>query len=221
MISRIQWAVDLCHAAGWPASTPNLQALVAVCVGEGSRAQDNPADDELAEPGAGLYNPVGVRNYPSLAEGVQAVITTLSADAYGYPAVRNAFASGASAGDDVTAWALSEWGTWVSAAAALATLADVIATWPAAGLIDINDPSPSSPPQPTPEDIAMTGWTSPDGTTHVVAASSDTPAHLLHFACPSGGTWAVTDITDLLHNADPNAGVGSFAAGEGFYTIAG
>jgi hypothetical protein len=51
---------------------------------EGTTASWNPLATTQDMPGATLFNSVGVKNYPSLASGVQATILTLQGTSHGY-----------------------------------------------------------------------------------------------------------------------------------------
>lgn len=136
------------------------QALVAVMRGEDSHAQWNPMDTE--EPGSGdwNYNPQGVKDYPTFAEGVVETRATL-ADGY-YPQIDALLSDPATTAAQIVScpeWAT--WGTFASGAQGLRTLWDVQATWPDEGdvLVAGSDPEPPTPaptPAPTPPPSATT-----------------------------------------------------------------
>lgn len=203
--TEVEWATALLGALGVPVSEGALQALVAVAVEEGTRASDNPDDTTQPEPGATAYNTVGVRNYPSWAEGIAATAATLrNGD---YPAILAALAAGDPAAT-VTAWAQSPWGTWSGdPAAARSTLAQVQANWGAYASRPVPGPGPTIPPPITQEDPMPQAVYDP-ATGRVIVVARSPQNHLLTFTPdpqdPSG--WSVTDVTDALLNAYPNAG---------------
>jgi hypothetical protein len=72
-----QWAALLLDRLNAPRCANNLIVVVAWAAQEGSSAGWNPLDTTQAMPGATLYNSVGVRNYVSLQQGLDATILTL------------------------------------------------------------------------------------------------------------------------------------------------
>lgn len=114
VLTREQYARELCAQEGWPVTDQNLLAIVTWQIAEGSTAQWNPLDTtEPGEPGETPYNTfdgdLHVWNYPSLAEGLNAVHRVLGLDYYSQ--IR-AFASrGDSAVRLCAAIASSAWGT--------------------------------------------------------------------------------------------------------------
>lgn len=100
------WCAGPAHVKG---NTAVLQALVAWAWAEDSEAQWNPWD--TTEPGYGgwKYNSVGVRNYPSEADGLQAWWRTLT-NGY-YPEVLAELKAGTSAVAIASAIGRSPWGT--------------------------------------------------------------------------------------------------------------
>ena len=73
-----QWAALLLDRLSAPRCANNLIAVVAWADQEGSTASWNPLDTTYDEPGATLYNSVGVRNYVSLQQGLDATVATLA-----------------------------------------------------------------------------------------------------------------------------------------------
>lgn len=146
MTTRAQFAGMVLKALGIAVSPGAVQALVAVMAQENSRAWANPTDTTLGATGAASYNAVGVRNYRSLAQGVDATAATLRFGAYAQ--VCTALASGDAQGA-VAAWAASPWGTFGDETQARTVLADIRARWPAAGSVPI-----ALPPDPTPAPAA-------------------------------------------------------------------
>lgn len=99
----------MCDGLGISATQNCLDALVSVCVAEGSEADYNPFDTTLETAGATDYNDVGVKNYPSLQEGIDAAVSTLSLPAYA--GIVDAMKVNAPASVIAQAWATSPWGT--------------------------------------------------------------------------------------------------------------
>lgn len=174
-MNRQQYAAAVLQHGGWPETSENLQALVAVMVGEGSRAHYNPLDTTQPAPGATYYTVTGVRDYPDLSTAVEAVVSTLTNGDYG-PVVA-ALASGTSAGAVVRALATSPWGTWTSPAVATAVLAQVRSSWPAAGDVELPGTTAAVSPSPPP----------PEGDSMIAA---DPTSKGLWVARPDGAVYA-------------------------------
>ena len=80
------WARLFLHTLHAPACTRNLVVMVAWQAAENTQARWNPLATTLPMPGSTEFNSVGVQNYTSLSQGVQATILTLKqgASSYGY-----------------------------------------------------------------------------------------------------------------------------------------
>jgi hypothetical protein len=95
------WARLFLSGLGAPDCGDNLLVVVAWEAQEGTSAAFNPLATTHAMPGATDFNSVGVKNYVSLAQGVQATVETLAggSSSYGYAAVIDALrgCAGASA----------------------------------------------------------------------------------------------------------------------------
>src|SRR5207302_3962481 len=72
-----QWAALLLDRLHAPRCANNMIAVVAWEQQEGSRAGWNPLDTTYDLAGASAYNGVGVRNYPTVADGLDATVLTL------------------------------------------------------------------------------------------------------------------------------------------------
>lgn len=153
MTTRRDYAEAVLVAGGWPVRLEAELALVAVMLGEDSHAECNPLDTEEPASGSWRYNSAGVRNYTSMAQGVGAVVATLTNG--DYPGVIAALADpSAKAEAIVDAWAASPWGTWSAPGPARADLSTVVASWPAYGNVQITCPAP--PPAPIGDDMVAT-----------------------------------------------------------------
>ncbi len=88
-VSFGRWAELLLSRLGAPICGDNLIAVVAWESAEGTAAAYNPLATTHDFPGATDFNAVGVKNYPSLGDGIQATIDTLvlGSPTYGYGAV--------------------------------------------------------------------------------------------------------------------------------------
>ena len=106
-----QWARLFLREIGAPACRSNLVALVTWQAAEGTSAAWNPLATTLAMPGSTAFNSVGVQNYVSLAQGLDAIHRTLlgGASTYGYGAVLDALAGCADARTTAAAINASAW----------------------------------------------------------------------------------------------------------------
>lgn len=75
--SRHLWTRDLLALLACPGSYYNALSIVAQCQAEGGSAMFNPLNTTLAMTGATNYNSVGVKNYTSYAQGLDATARTL------------------------------------------------------------------------------------------------------------------------------------------------
>ena len=96
-------------------SKRNLWALVSWMQAEGGSARFNPLNTTLKKPGATDYNSVGVKNYKSFSQGVEATVETLNygadRDLYGYKPIRRRLRRNAWAYWTLRAVEKSIWGT--------------------------------------------------------------------------------------------------------------
>jgi hypothetical protein len=80
MSTRLEWATAILKGIGIDVYLDGQVAMGAMIVGEGSRAANNPEDTIQPEPGATPYNTfdttLHVWNYPSMEEGIQAIVAT-------------------------------------------------------------------------------------------------------------------------------------------------
>ncbi len=106
---RAQWATDVLNKLGMPVTSENLEAMAAWAQAEGTSAGFNPIATTQSMPGATNFNSVGVKNYASYADGVQATVTTLTNGHY--PNILAALQAGNSAIAVGQAVANSPWGT--------------------------------------------------------------------------------------------------------------
>jgi len=106
---RAQWATDVLNRLGLPVTSENLKALAAWAQAEGTNAGYNPLATTQSMPGATNFNSVGVKNYLSYADGVQATVTTLTNGHYAN--ILAALQAGNSATAVGQAVANSPWGT--------------------------------------------------------------------------------------------------------------
>lgn len=88
-VSFGRWAELLLSRLGAPICQDNLIAVVAWESAEGTAAAYNPLATTHDFPGATDFNTVGVKNYPSLGDGIKATIDTLvlGSPTYGYGGV--------------------------------------------------------------------------------------------------------------------------------------
>lgn len=81
--SRASWARAELRTLGFPRTPANVTSLVAWQNREGGGGAFNPLNTTQPEPGATVFNSVGVRNYPDVAEGVAATAVTMRNGNYG------------------------------------------------------------------------------------------------------------------------------------------
>ncbi len=110
-VSFGRWAELLLSRLGAPICGDNLIAVVAWESAEGTAAAYNPLATTHDYPGATDFNAVGVKNYPSLGDGIQATIDTLTlgSPTYGYGPVLASLAACAPAESTAAAINASAW----------------------------------------------------------------------------------------------------------------
>jgi len=115
MTTREQFARLLLAKIGAKPTQRNLWATVSWIQAEGGTAKFNPLNTTLSMPGSTLYNSVGVRNYKTLEQGVEATAHTLNYGAdrgiYGYKPIRRRLRRSAWAKWTLLAVERSVWGT--------------------------------------------------------------------------------------------------------------
>jgi len=91
-MTREGFAEAVLEELGAPITKRNLWTLVSWMQAEGGSARWNPLNTTQEMPGATDYNWVGVKNYESFAQGVEATVKTLNygadRDLYGYKPIR-------------------------------------------------------------------------------------------------------------------------------------
>lgn len=81
--NKTKFAVDILRGLGAPVTSANLALMLAWQRSEGGAARYNPFNTTLGLPGASSYNSVGVRNYNSYGQGLNATLRTLKNGYYG------------------------------------------------------------------------------------------------------------------------------------------
>jgi hypothetical protein len=104
-----EWAAVFLRAIDAPVVRNNLIVMVAWQAAEYTLARYNPLATTQPMPGATAFNGVGVRNYMSLEQGIQATIKTLSHPGYGYDAILASLRRGADAMETARAINASRW----------------------------------------------------------------------------------------------------------------
>lgn len=114
-MTREDFAAAVLEGINAPVSKRNLWALVSWMQAEGGDARWNPLNTTQEMPGATDYNWVGVKNYASFAQGVEATVKTLNFGAdrglYGYKPIRRRLRRNAWAYWTLRAVEDSIWGT--------------------------------------------------------------------------------------------------------------
>ena len=103
------WQAQILQGLGAPVTPSNLKFFNAWERAEGGTASNNPFNTTQAAPGASSYNKVGVRNYLSPEQGINATISTLQNGRYGD--IVSALRQGTNATLAAQALAASPWGT--------------------------------------------------------------------------------------------------------------
>jgi hypothetical protein len=106
-----RWAAQLLARLGAPGCSENITALVTWQAAESTVAAYNPLATTHDEPGATSMNSVGVRNYMSLDQGIDATIATMrdGSPTYGYGFILDSLASCGSADRTADAINASSW----------------------------------------------------------------------------------------------------------------
>ena len=84
------WAAAFLNGIGAPTCFDNLLTMVTWQVQEGTTANWNPLATTYPMPGATNFNSVGVKNYQSMEQGLEATRRTLDTTSYGYPEILSA-----------------------------------------------------------------------------------------------------------------------------------
>lgn len=105
------WQQTLLRRVGAPVTPENLRFLNAWAQAEGGSASNNPFNTTEPLPGATSYNSVGVRNYSTPQQGLDATVRTLTGSIGNYGPILSALRSGTSAQAAAQAVAGSQWGT--------------------------------------------------------------------------------------------------------------
>lgn len=139
-VTRADWAKSFCKYAGFPHGDDapghhNLWALVAWMAAEGGsgdnpppQARWNPLNTTWRLPGSTDFNWVGVQNYPTETDGLDATLRTLrqTEPELRFVAIHNHLAAGMPARDTLLCVERSAWGT---GGLAVRILRDVKAHW--------------------------------------------------------------------------------------------
>jgi len=128
MVTRAEWAKSFLKWADLPSTKHNLWALVAWESAEGGNAKWNPLNTTQRWTGSTDYNAVGVQNYRTETDGLNATLKTIkqTPSYLGYVAIVDALRRDALAHDTLVAVENSAWGT---GGLALRILHDVKTYW--------------------------------------------------------------------------------------------
>lgn len=115
MITREEWAVSLLRWMGFPVKQRNLVALIAWQAAEGGpqvqQAKWNPLNTTQPWPGASDFNWVGVKNYASQSDGLNATAKTLYTPGQNYEPIVKRLRRNARPRRTLRAVENSNWGT--------------------------------------------------------------------------------------------------------------
>jgi peptidoglycan hydrolase CwlO-like protein len=104
-----EWGSAFLTKIGAPVTRNNLVVMVAWQTAEGTLATWNPLATTYNMPGATPYNSVGVRNYTSLDQGLEATMRTLQVPGHGYGEIVSGLKSAAKPMDTGNAINASDW----------------------------------------------------------------------------------------------------------------
>lgn len=112
-VTREQWArmfLEGLQTGGIRVTQPNMDAVVAWIMAEGTEAKNNPlATTQEGPNGTTDFNSVHVKNYPTVQAGLHASLVTINNGRYG--AILHALQAGNNAGRVTLAIDTSPWGT--------------------------------------------------------------------------------------------------------------
>jgi len=189
MVDRQEYANQLLAFGDWPPSAEKVLGIVAWGVAEGSEALWNPLDTTEPAAGATNYNRAGVKNYPSLQVGLEAVYATLHNGHYAPILAVLDDPTGSSALALAAAVGRTPWGTGNFSATVERVKADpsLYYAQQVAGSGHVPpEPNPAPLPHPTPqEDDEMNAFIATSKTREVIVWPSG-PATLL--TSPSDGS---------------------------------
>jgi hypothetical protein len=115
MYTRKDFAEAFLKELGAPVTKRNLWALLSWMQAEGNAGKFNPLNTTQEMPGATNFNSVGVKNYTSFEQGVEATVDTLNwgadRDKFGYKPIRRRLKKNAWARNTLMAVEDSMWGT--------------------------------------------------------------------------------------------------------------
>lgn len=122
-MNRGAFAKEVTKRLGADVTLHTRRAWAAQMQAEGGSARFNPFNTTLEMPGASDYNSVGVKNYASATQGIEATVKTLRGKGHGYEVILRRLRDNASATLIVKAIGESDWGT--DSSLALAVLDDI------------------------------------------------------------------------------------------------
>lgn len=109
--TRGEFATELLRRLGAPRTLHTRRALQAWMQAEGGFAKNNPFNTTQRMPNSTTYNWVGVQNYASYKEGVEALVKTFRYKGHGYEYIIQALRRNKSATRILDAVGQSDWGT--------------------------------------------------------------------------------------------------------------
>lgn len=110
-MKRGQFANKVTTGLGAKVTLHTRRAWQAQMQAEGGSAKNNPFNTTQPMPGATNFNSVGVKNYVSAQQGIEATIKTLKGKGHGYEKILKALRANAPATEIVKAIGESDWGT--------------------------------------------------------------------------------------------------------------
>ncbi len=108
-ISYADWAKSFLKALGAPVVRSNMIVVIAWEAAEGTNATWNPLATTMGAEGATNFNEVGVKNYLSKEQGIDASIRTLERPSFGYEAILDGLERGADPMETAHAIQQSHW----------------------------------------------------------------------------------------------------------------
>jgi peptidoglycan hydrolase CwlO-like protein len=108
-ISYADWAKSFLRALGAPVVRSNMIVVIAWEAAEGTQATWNPLATTMGAEGATDFNSVGVKNFLSKEQGIDASIRTLMRPSFGYEAILDGLERGADQMETAHAIQQSHW----------------------------------------------------------------------------------------------------------------
>lgn len=147
-----QFMLALLKWKGMPTSINNVTSLLTWKVSEGSQARWNPMDTEWVMPNATNYNSVGVKNYATIQDGIEAFWATLEQKEFaaGYQPIIKALSVSQAPAETIAHIDASPWGSHPTTGELhdVVTNFEFYASMPISGSATVTEPTIDNTPAP-------------------------------------------------------------------------